>query len=315
MHRSLFAHFTGEETIALKTSLWLASMLLIFLAAGGDVTNRLSSLDYASLKQNGFYLWVVLFLCIAWVFIKRSDIIRAINDADTHVRWLFFGILLLVTSVPLLYHIAASPSELAVGLFAAFYAVVATFTVFFGRASKIPLMLLGLFGVAVFFPMVLESAFSAPFSRITAILSVSTLQLLGVPITLSGVTVTLSSMMGYDILTKVDARCAGSDSLAIFFAIFGLMLIDRRPRSNALVGLLILGVVGTYFQNFVRLLLLFAAGYFYGSGALWTVHDYAGYILFPFWFLIFAVVYLRYAERPPTPSKKRITSTEQITKL
>ncbi len=315
MHRSPFARFTSRETIALKTSLWLVSMLLIFLVVGSDVINRLSPLDYATLKQNGFYLWGALFLCTAWVFIKRSDIIQAINDTDAHARWTFFGILLLVTSALLLYYVAASPSELAVGLFTAFFTIVATFAVFFGRASKIPLMLLGLFGVAVFFPMLLESAFSAPFSRFTAVLSISTLQLSGVPITLSGVTVTLSSVMGYDILTKVDARCAGSDSLAIFLMMFGLMLIDRKPRTNALIGLLILGVVGTYFQNVVRLLLLFAAGYHFGSGALWTVHDYAGYILFPLWFLIFAIVYLRYAEHPPTHSKRRITSAEQITKL
>ena len=315
MHRSPFARFTNRETIALKTSLWLASMLLIFLVVGGDVINGPSSLDYATLKQNGFYLWVALFLCTAWVFIKRSDIIQAMHYSDAHARWTFFGILLLVTSVPSLYYVAASPNELGVGLFTAFFTIVGTFAVFFGRASKIPLMLLGLFGVAVFFPMLLESAFSAPFSRFTAVLSISTLQVSGMPITLSGVTVTLSSMMGYDILTKVDARCAGSDSLAIFLVMFCLMFMDRRPRTNALIGLLIFGVVGTYFQNVVRLLLLFAAGYHYGSGALWTVHDYAGYILFPFWFLIFAVVYLRYAERPHTPSKRRITSAEQITKL
>ncbi|MDD1720939.1 MAG: exosortase/archaeosortase family protein, partial [Euryarchaeota archaeon] len=195
MHRSIVMRLTSRQKITLRTSLWLASVLLIFLALSGDVTNHLSSLDYASLKQNGFYLWAVLFLCVAWVFVKRSDILRAINDAESQARWVLVGILLSGASVALLYHVAVSPNELVIGLFAIFFAVVAPFTLFFGKASKIPLMLLGLFGVAVVFPMLVESALSAPFSRVTAILSISTLQLLGMPITLSGVTVTLNSMM------------------------------------------------------------------------------------------------------------------------
>ncbi|MGZ4904380.1 MAG: archaeosortase/exosortase family protein [Halobacteriota archaeon] len=306
--------FTSRQKITLRTSLWLGSVLLIFLALSGDVTNHLSSLDYASLKQNGFYVWAVLFLCVAWVFVKRSDILRDIND-DAQARWVLLGILLFGASVALLYSVSISPSELAVGLFAIFFAVVAPFTLFFGKASKIPLMLLGLFGVAVFFPMLLESALSAPFSRATAILSVSALQVLGMPITLSGVTVTLNSIVGYNILTKVDVRCAGSDSLAIFLAAFGLMLIDRRPRANALIGLFVLGVVGTYLQNLVRLLLLFTAGYYYGSDALWAVHDYAAYVLFPLWFLIFSVIYLRYAKQPAISSQKRTKNAKQITRL
>lgn len=314
MHRSSFM-LTNRQKITLRTSLWLASVLLIFLALSGDVTNHLSFLDYASLKQNGFYLWAVLFLCVAWVFVKRSDILRSINAEDAHARWVLVGILLFGASIALLYHVATSPSALAVGLFAFFFAVVASFALFFGKASKIPLMLVGLFGVAIAFPILLESAVSAPFSRVTAVLSVSTLRLFGMPITLSGVTVTLNSVMGYDILTKVDARCAGSDSLAIFLAVFGLMLIDRRPRANILIGLFVLGIIGTYLQNFVRLLLLFTAGYYYGSDALWTVHDYAGYVLFPLWFLIFSVIYLRYAKQPAISSKKWTKNAEQITRL
>ncbi len=315
MHRSLSTHLTSRQKIVLQTSLWLVSVLLIFLAFSGDATNRFSSLDYASLKQNGFYLWAVLFLCVAWVFVKRTQILNAINDTNAQARWMVVGALLVAASIGLLYYVTISPNELAISLFAVFFAGVAPFVLFFGRASKIPLMLLLLFGVAVAFPVALESALAGPFSRVTAVLTISTLQLSGMPITLSGVTVTLESVMGYNVLTKVDARCAGSDSLAIFLAIFGLMLIDRRPRASAVVGLFILGVAGTYLQNFIRLLLLFTAGYYYGSDALWQVHDYAGYVLFPLWFLLFSVIYLRYAKHSSVPSKKRAKSLEQMTRL
>ncbi len=315
MRRSLSINFTSRKKVALKALLWFASIALVFLTLRDNVAIHLSAIDYAELKQNGFYLWAVLFLCIAWVVVKRSDIAKAINDGNTNVGWAVAGALLTGGSLALLYLAAMSPVELAVGVFAVVFVVVALFTLFFGKASKIPLMLLALFGIAVFVPIVLEGALLAPFARVTAILSVSTLQLFGIPITLSGVTVTLNSVVGYDILTKVDMKCAGSDSLAIFLAMFGLMVIDRRPRTSVLIGLLIFGVIGTYLQNFIRLLLLFTAGYYYGSEALWTVHDYAAYVLFPLWFLIFSVIYLRYAKQPTMSSKKRTKSVEQITRL
>ncbi len=315
MAHSSYTNLTSRRKIALKTSLWLVSMLFIVLVFHSAVINSLSFIDYAALKQNGFYLWAVLFLCIAWIFVKRTDIIEAIYGTRLELGWALGGVCLFGVSLIALYYVATSPVALAEGLFAILFGVVASFTLFFGKASKIPLMLLGLFGVAVFFPIVVEGVLSAPFSRATAVLSISALQLFGMPISLSGITVTLSSTAGYDILTKVDARCAGSDSLAIFLAVFGLMVIDRRPRVNVLIGLLVLGVIGTYLQNLVRLLLLFTAGYYYGSDALWAVHDYAAYVLFPLWFLIFSVIYLRYARQPAISSKKRAKSGEQMTRL
>jgi exosortase/archaeosortase family protein len=125
----------------------------------------------------------------------------------------------------------------------------------------------------------------------------------------------LNSLLGYSIVTKVDTRCAGSDSLAIFLAVFGLMLIDRKPQNKVLIGLFIFGLIGTYLQNFARLLLLFAAGYYYGADALWAVHDYAGYILFPVWFLGFSLIYLKYTRKPGNSPIERTATTETTLKL
>jgi len=304
-----------NQNTALRISLWSACTLLTFWICSRALVNAISVPDYASLKQNGFYLWAFLFLCVAWVYIKRSDILAAVYNSRTEARWTFLGILLTGASVALLYHVAVTSSGLPLSLFAIGFVIVAQFTLFFGKASTIPLMLLGLFGVAVSFPMLFENSLLAPFSRATAVLSISTLQLSGMPITLDGVTVTLHSLLGYSILTQIDTRCAGSDSLAIFLAIFGLMLIDRKPQNKALIGLLVLGVVGTYLQNFARLLLLFAAGYYYGSEALWIVHDYLSYILFPFWFLIFAIIYLKYAQKHSNPPSERIRGSERTVEL
>ncbi|MGZ7110168.1 MAG: archaeosortase/exosortase family protein [Halobacteriota archaeon] len=265
--------------------------------------------DYATLQQNGFYFWAVLALCILWAYIKRADIIENSHE-ETDAKWLIFSLLLVSASIVFIFYVSASAASLSLIIFAIGFVIVSQFSLFFGRASKIPLMLLGLLGVAVGFPVLLENTTAFWFPRTTAVLCVSMLQTLGIPVTLNGVTVTLSSLLGYDIVTRVDTRCAGSDSLAIFLAIFGLMLIDRKPQNKLLIGLLIFGVIGTYLQNFVRLLMLFTAGYYYGADALWTIHDYASYVLFPVWFLGFSVIYVRYSKKPGNSAIERITSTE-----
>jgi exosortase/archaeosortase family protein len=256
----------------------------------------------------------VLVLCVLWAYIKRTEILEAARRG-TDAKWLILGLLLAGGSVGLLYYVAAFSDSLPLTLFTIGFVVVAQFSLFFGPASKIPLMLLGLFGIAVGFPVLLENTAATWFPRATAVLSVSTLQLFGLPVTLNGITVTLNSLLGYNIVTKVDTRCAGSDSLAIFLAIFGLMLIDRKPQNKVLIGLLIFGVIGTYLQNFARLLLLFVAGYYYGADALWAVHDYASYVLFPVWFLGFSVIYIRYSRKPGNSAIERIPSTESTLKL
>jgi exosortase/archaeosortase family protein len=294
--------------------LLFACLALTFLVFWSAFANIAPLLNYAALKQNGFYIWAVLGLCVVWGYMKRKEILDAARTG-TDSRWVLAGTILAGASLGLLYYSATFVEALPLTLFAIVFVVVAQFTLFFGKASKIPLMLLGVFGIAVVFPALLESAVAAPFPRATAVLCVSTLQLARVPVTLSGVTVTLNSLVGSNIIVDVDTRCAGSDSLAIFLAIFALMLIDRRPGNRAVLGLFIFGVVGAYLQNFVRLLALFTAGYYYGANALWAVHDYASYILFPLWFLGFAVVYLKYARKPGNPAIGRMKSTESTPEL
>jgi len=311
MDRSLLRQ---DQRLALKVGLLCACLLLTFGAFRSVFADSALLFDYAMLKQNGFYFWAVLVLCVLWAYIKRREILEAARRG-TDAKWLTLGLLLAGASVGLLYYAAAFSDSLPLTLFTIGFVVVAQFSLFFGQASKIPLMLLGLFGIAVGFPMLLENTAATWFPRATAVLSVSTLQLFGLPVTLNGITVTLNSLLGYDIVTKVDTRCAGSDSLAIFLAIFGLMLIDRKPQNKVLIGLLIFGVIGTYLQNFARLLLLFVAGYYYGADALWAVHDYASYVLFPVWFLGFSVIYIRYSRKPGNSAIERTTSTESTLKL
>jgi exosortase/archaeosortase family protein len=284
--------FIDKYSVHIKGVLWAISVLVTLSIFGNVVHNFSDILNVQLLRQDGFYSWVVLLLCVLWIWIKRSEI--DISNAKVDARWLCLGVGLFIPALVLLNYLSVSIASLPLKIFAISLVAVSSFCIFFGRASKVPFMLLIIYGIAVGFPLFIETLFSSSFSMVTALVSTSTLRFFGVPVSLVGVKVSLTSLNGSDIVTMVDARCSGSDSIAIFFAIFGLMLMDRKPKNLVVLGLFILGLAGTFIQNFIRLLLLFAAGYYYGSDSLWLVHDYASYILFPIWFLAFSLIYVRY---------------------
>jgi exosortase/archaeosortase family protein len=277
----------------IKGTLWIITIIATLFIFRNIFNSFSDILNMQLLKQNGFFSWAVLLLCVLWIWTKRAEI--DVVNAKFDVRWTCLGIVLFIPAVVLLNYLSLSVAGLPLKIFAIGLILVSTFCIFFGQASKIPLMILVVYGIAVGFPLLVESLISSPFSTVTAVVSTSTLRMLGIPASLEGVTVTLTTLTGSNIVTIVDSRCSGSDSIAIFFAIFGLMLIDKKPKNFIALEFLILGVAGTYLQNFIRLLLLFTAGYYYGPDSLWLVHDYASYVLFPIWFLIFSLIYVKYA--------------------
>jgi len=292
-----------KQSVHIKAVLWAISVLVVLSIFSNVFHNFSGILNLQMLKQNGFYSWVVLLLCIIWIWIKRIEI--DISNAKVDVRWLCIGVGLFIPTLALLNYLSVSIVGLPLTIFAIGLVVVSSFCIFFGRASKVPFMLLTVYGIAVGFPLFIETFFSSSFSMVTALISTSTLRFFGVPISVEGVKVILTSLNGSDIVTVVDSRCSGSDSIAIFFGIFGLMLMDRKPKNSMVLGLFILGLAGTFIQNFMRLLLLFTAGYYFGSDSLWLVHDYASYILFPLWFLAFSLIYLRYVDENENGSYNR----------
>jgi exosortase/archaeosortase family protein len=289
-----------------RGTLWIIVIIATLFIFGNIFNNFSDILNIQLIKQNGFFSWAVLLLCVLWIWTKRAEI--DISHAKFDVRWTCLGIGLFIPAVVLLSFLSVSVAGLALKIFAIGLIVVSTFCIFFGHASKIPLMILAVYGIAVGFPLLVESVISSPFSTVTAVFSTLTLGIFGIPVSLEGVTVTLTSLNGSNIVTMVDSRCSGSDSIAIFFAIFGLMLIDKKPKNFIALGLLIFGVAGTYIQNFMRLLLLFTAGYYYGPDSLWFVHDYASYVLFPIWFLIFSLIYVKYANNNKNSSYNTMKS-------
>jgi exosortase/archaeosortase family protein len=123
---------------------------------------------------------------------------------------------------------------------------------------------------------------------------VSILKGIGYQILSQGQVIQFSGLSG-DISIFIDSECSGSASMAVFIAIFALMMIDIKLPAKKAIPIFFFGVIGTTLQNILRLIILIISGYYYGKDALWTAHCYVGYIIFPIWFALFAFVYLRTA--------------------
>jgi len=139
MDRSLLRQ---NQSVRLKVGLLFACLALTFFIFGSAFANVAPLLNYATLKQNGFYIWAVLALCIVWVYVKRTEILDAAH-IGTDSQWVLVGITLVGGSLGVLYYAAAFAESLPLTLFAIAFVVVAQFSLLFGKASKIPLMLLG----------------------------------------------------------------------------------------------------------------------------------------------------------------------------
>lgn len=90
----------------------------------------------------------------------------------------------------------------------------------------------------------------------------------------------------------ISAGCAGLSSLAIFFAVFSMMLIDfsRKVSRKKMAGLLLIGITSILFANLFRFVLLSYVAYAFGNNVLETSHEYLGFVffmgvIFLFWML------------------------------
>ena len=177
------------------------------------------------------------------------------------------------------------------------------FVIIFGKGAKIPSVLLTIYGFAISFPLAIQRFADDLYSRIAIIPVMGVMNILGYPLQNEGQWVHFTSLSGEPISVTITAACAGPATMGVFIALFALMVLDMPPPLRKIVWLFPFGVLGTWFQSFIRLVSLLLAGYYLGEQALWTAHYWTIYVLFPLWYLFFAYIYFRQSgrlQRSPT---------------
>ena len=97
----------------------------------------------------------------------------------------------------------------------------------------------------------------------------------------------------------IDARCSGVHSTFIFIGtfIFMMFLYRRRVKTSKLSISLLIGVLGSYLANILRITMIGLAGVLLGLNALLIVHKYLGYIILLLWIGLFWHIALKVIER------------------
>ena len=203
---------------------------------------------------------------------------------------ILLGIALVLTAIFM-------PSFRAYLVFQVLLASLGVFVIFFGRGAKIPSILFTIYGFAITFPLAIlrfaENAYSQ--TAITPAMGVMTS--LGYPMQWQGQNVQFISYGGEPISVAVTIACAGPATMGVFIALFALMMLDMPLVPQKALWLFGFGVIGTWFQNFIRLVILMLVGYYWGEDAMWTAHFWTTFILFPLWYLLFAYIYFRQSGR------------------
>ncbi|MBI3931313.1 MAG: exosortase/archaeosortase family protein [Chloroflexi bacterium] len=239
--------------------------------------------------------WGVLALCFIVLWLKRqqvwSNMLRGPN-----LIFMPPGLALVAGALLM----PSSPDYLTFQVLLVFLGV---FVIFFGRGARLPSLLFAIYGFAISFPLAVQRFAGDVWSRASITPLTGLLTSLGFTLENEGQWVHFTSFSGEPISVAITAACAGPAGIGVITALFALMMLDMPLPVRKAAGLLLFGLVGTWSQNFIRLVILMLAGYYLGEPALWTAHRWTIYLLFPPWYLLFAYIYFRQSRRLPPATK------------
>ena len=235
--------------------------------------------------------WGVLVLCLIFLWLKRKELWQGMSYGRS-LAFIPVGLGLIAGAV-------LTPSSQDYLVFQVLLASLGLFVSIFGRGAKIPSILLAVYGFVISFPLVVQRFAEGAYSRTAIAPLMGVMTALGYPLQNEGQCVSFASFGGEPISVAVTIGCAGPATMGVFIALFTLMALDMPLPPKKGVWLFIFGAVGTWFQSFIRLVILILVGYYLGKDALWTAHFWTIYILFPLWYLLFVYMYFRQVKRPP----------------
>ncbi len=308
MNLSEVKNFTGwlESRTFNRILLWFVLSLTLSTTFFRDFWASLPtilSLDWI-LGEYHVSPWAVLSLCFVFLWLKRKEVWQGMNESKTfrslkEALALYIFNLQLPLGLCLVAGAIFMPSSQDYVVFRVLLASLGVFILIFGRAAKIPSILLAIYGFAISFPLLIERFAEGAYSRTAIAPLMAIMTTLSYPLQNEGQWVHLTSSGGESISVIITAACAGPATMGVFVALFTLMTLDMPLPPKKAIWLFIFGAVGTWFQSFIRLMFLMLVGYYSGENALWTAHFWSIYIVFPLWYLLFAYIYFRQVRRPP----------------
>jgi exosortase/archaeosortase family protein len=238
--------------------------------------------------------WGVLVLCLLFLWAKRGAILDAKNweRKESALSSVLVGVVLATGAV------FVPPSGDGV-VFRVLLAWLGVFVAVFGRtAARIPALLLTIYCFVITFPLAIYHFAEAPYTTASVIPLKALLNLLGFPLQSDGQIIAITGSSSESVSAFVSGGCAGPATMAVFLALFTLMMLDTPLKGRKAIRLFLVGIVGTWLQSYLRLVILMLTAYYLGRDAMWAAHSWTIYVLFPLWYLLFACIYFRQVKKP-----------------
>jgi exosortase/archaeosortase family protein len=99
------------------------------------------------------------------------------------------------------------------------------------------------------------------------------------------------SLSGNFVATSFIYECIGVFSVLVFSIILVIVLFEDPSGLRVRLLASVIGVLGTFALNIIRVTIIFLTDYFYGAEAGATVHYVIGYGLFSAWIVFFLYIY------------------------
>ncbi|HVP24374.1 MAG TPA: exosortase/archaeosortase family protein [Methanomicrobiales archaeon] len=117
----------------------------------------------------------------------------------------------------------------------------------------------------------------------------SLLHLTGIPVGIQGQVISFVSSTGLPVYLSIEGDCTGLWSLGTFTMAVIIVAVSF-PRAFDLRGILyiLLGFLGTYAANILRIYVIILTGYYYGlSNVMEHTHIHIGWLIFTAWMVFF----------------------------
>lgn len=143
-------------------------------------------------------------------------------------------------------------------------------------------------------------------TRLTGIIVTSILKIFGMNITGTtwdsdrGITIVSFNGPSDASIIGIDAACSGIHSLTIFIVVFIVMILEARKRlvwNYKIAVITLLGILGTYFVNLIRISIILTIDYFKGWDVAGPVHNYLGYVFLMIWIPLFWFFVLSWGQK------------------
>lgn len=137
--------------------------------------------------------------------------------------------------------------------------------------------------------------FLSPYANDIAYIVVNILRVLGVDANISYFSntsiIAFRSLSGKMIYGAFVYECLGAYSALVFSIILVVILFEDPGRLKVKLAYAIVGLLGTFALNILRVTVILLVDYFYGAEVGGTVHYVIGYALFSAWLGIFFYIY------------------------